>query len=62
MSRLYFMDLRNVYVKGGLDGRPFGSYHYYFIILIPLVGAILLIVWFATEGDPGDNEYGPPPL
>lgn len=29
--------------------------------LIPLVGAILLIVWFATDSQPGDNQYGPNP-
>lgn len=34
---------------------------FYFIILIPLIGAIWLIVLFATEGTRGDNEYGPDP-
>jgi uncharacterized membrane protein YhaH (DUF805 family) len=34
---------------------------YYFFLLIPLIGAILLIVWFATEGDHSDNTYGPAP-
>jgi len=34
---------------------------YYLIALIPLVGSIILLVWFATEGDVGDNEYGPDP-
>lgn len=34
---------------------------YYFIGLIPLVGPILLIVYLATEGNPGANMYGPPP-
>jgi uncharacterized membrane protein YhaH (DUF805 family) len=29
--------------------------------LIPIVGWILLIVWYATEGQPGDNQYGPNP-
>ncbi|WP_026652067.1 DUF805 domain-containing protein [Butyrivibrio proteoclasticus] len=29
--------------------------------LIPLVGAILLIIWFATDSQPGDNQYGPNP-
>lgn len=28
---------------------------------IPLVGAILLIVWAATDGTPGSNEYGQNP-
>ena len=34
---------------------------WYLIVLIPLIGIIVLIVWWATEGDAGDNEYGPPP-
>jgi uncharacterized membrane protein YhaH (DUF805 family) len=29
--------------------------------LIPLVGLILLIVFYAKEGDAGDNNYGPNP-
>jgi uncharacterized membrane protein YhaH (DUF805 family) len=31
------------------------------IALVPLIGAILLIVWFATDSAPGSNEYGPNP-
>ena len=27
--------------------------------LIPLVGGILLLVWLATDSDPGDNQWGP---
>jgi uncharacterized membrane protein YhaH (DUF805 family) len=30
------------------------------IALIPLVGIIVLIVFLASEGDPGPNQYGPP--
>lgn len=29
--------------------------------LIPFVGGIILIVFFATEGTPGSNQYGPNP-
>ena len=29
--------------------------------LIPLIGGIWLIILYATEGDSGDNEYGPDP-
>jgi len=29
--------------------------------LIPLIGFIVLIVFLATDGEPGDNEYGPNP-
>jgi uncharacterized membrane protein YhaH (DUF805 family) len=32
-----------------------------FLALIPLVGAIILIVWFATEGQRSENKYGPDP-
>lgn len=27
--------------------------------LIPLIGSIILIFWFAKRGDEGDNQYGP---
>jgi uncharacterized membrane protein YhaH (DUF805 family) len=29
--------------------------------LVPIVGAILLLVWFVSDGQPGDNQYGPNP-
>jgi uncharacterized membrane protein YhaH (DUF805 family) len=35
---------------------------YYWIALIPLVGGILLIVWFCSRGTVGPNKYGPDPL
>ena len=28
---------------------------------IPLVGVILLIVWYAKDTQPGENQYGPDP-
>jgi len=31
------------------------------IAFIPLIGAILLIVWMCTDSDAGANEYGPNP-
>jgi len=34
---------------------------FYFIVLIPLVGAIWLLVLFCTEGEPGENAWGPDP-
>jgi uncharacterized membrane protein YhaH (DUF805 family) len=34
---------------------------FYFIALIPLIGAIWLLVLFFTEGDQGENQYGPDP-
>jgi uncharacterized membrane protein YhaH (DUF805 family) len=33
---------------------------YYFMGLIPLVGAILLLIQFAKEGTPGANRFGEP--
>lgn len=29
---------------------------------IPLIGAIVLLIWYVTRGTPGDNRYGPDPL
>ena len=34
---------------------------WYFIMLIPLVGQILYLVWCCTDSQPGDNMYGPNP-
>ena len=34
---------------------------YYFIILIPLVGWILLLLWMCQDSQPGANQYGPNP-
>jgi uncharacterized membrane protein YhaH (DUF805 family) len=34
---------------------------WYLIGLVPCVGAIILIVFYATEGVAGDNQYGPDP-
>lgn len=31
------------------------------ISVIPLIGAILLIVWACTDGTPGSNRFGPNP-
>ena len=30
--------------------------------LIPIIGAIILIVWFVQRGTVGDNRFGPDPL
>jgi uncharacterized membrane protein YhaH (DUF805 family) len=30
--------------------------------LVPLIGWILLLVWFCTQGTPGVNRFGPDPL
>lgn len=34
---------------------------YYFIGLIPIIGVIILLVWFCTEGEPQSNAWGPDP-
>lgn len=31
------------------------------LALIPLVGAIILIIWFIRNSDPSGNQYGPVP-
>ena len=30
--------------------------------LIPLIGAIILLIWMIRKGTDGDNQYGPDPL
>jgi uncharacterized membrane protein YhaH (DUF805 family) len=32
------------------------------VSMIPLIGLLILLVWFATASDPGANRYGPNPL
>ena len=32
------------------------------IALIPLIGIIVLIVWWASRGEPHANRFGPPPF
>ena len=34
---------------------------YYLFALIPLVGTIILLIWFVKDSEPGDNMYGPNP-
>ncbi|MDR1883449.1 MAG: DUF805 domain-containing protein [Prevotella sp.] len=33
----------------------------YFVSLIPLIGSLWLLVLLCTEGDRGENQYGPDP-
>ena len=28
--------------------------------LIPVIGWIVLVYWYASEGTPGTNQFGPP--
>ncbi len=32
------------------------------LFLIPLIGFIVLLVWFASRGNPGTNAFGPDPI
>ena len=34
---------------------------WYLIGLIPIVGTILIIIWAATDSQPGSNDFGPNP-
>lgn len=34
---------------------------FFLFVLIPVVGAIILIIWYCKDSDPGDNAYGPNP-
>jgi uncharacterized membrane protein YhaH (DUF805 family) len=29
--------------------------------LIPIIGFIVLLIFYLRQGDPGENQYGPPP-
>ena len=35
---------------------------WYWIALVPLIGSILLLIWFCSRGTSGDNDYGFDPL
>jgi len=35
---------------------------WYLIVFLPLIGVILLIVWFCSKGTEGENNYGHDPL
>jgi uncharacterized membrane protein YhaH (DUF805 family) len=32
-----------------------------FLLFVPLIGPIVLLVWLATDSQPGQNKYGPNP-
>lgn len=34
---------------------------WYLLLFVPLIGAIVLLVWFCTAGTPGSNDYGDDP-
>ncbi len=33
-----------------------------FLVLVPLIGIIVLIVWWCSRGTKGTNQFGPEPL
>ena len=35
---------------------------WYLLVFLPLIGAIILLVWFVQRGTPGSNRFGPDPL
>jgi uncharacterized membrane protein YhaH (DUF805 family) len=35
---------------------------FFLLILIPLIGAVILLIWFCMRGTIGPNNYGPDPL
>ena len=35
---------------------------WYLLGLVPLIGALILLVWFASAGSNGPNRFGPDPL
>jgi uncharacterized membrane protein YhaH (DUF805 family) len=34
---------------------------WFLLSLLPIIGIIVLIVWWIQKGTPGANQYGPPP-
>jgi uncharacterized membrane protein YhaH (DUF805 family) len=34
---------------------------WYLVAFIPFIGAIVVLIALATDGQPGDNQYGPSP-
>ena len=35
---------------------------WWFIFFVPLVGSIVMFIWFVLKGTRGDNRFGPDPL
>ncbi len=34
---------------------------WYLLILVPCIGALVLLIWFVQDSEPGKNQYGPNP-
>jgi len=63
---LYFIYLLAALIPGWAVGarrlHDTGKSGWWWLIaFVPFVGAILLIVWWATDGQAGENQYGPNP-
>lgn len=35
---------------------------WYLLVFVPIIGVIVLIIWFASRGTNGDNRFGPDSL
>ena len=35
---------------------------WYLLIFVPLIGWIILLIWYVTKGTDGPNRFGPDPL
>jgi uncharacterized membrane protein YhaH (DUF805 family) len=60
VSLVLFLPNLAIYVRRLHDTNRSGWW--LLICLIPLVGIIVLLVWAATKGTDGPNQYGPDPL
>ena len=34
---------------------------WWFLVFVPVVGWIILLIWFCQDSQPGENQYGPNP-
>lgn len=59
-SLLIFLPAISVMVRRLHDGDRSGWW--FWIILIPLVGALFLLYWLVSKGTTGPNDYGPDPI
>lgn len=59
-SIVVFLPALAVFIRRLHDTNRSGWW--YWIALVPIVGFILLIVWAATQGTDGDNDFGTDPL
>ena len=58
-SRFIFLPNLAVTVRRLHDTGHSGAH--YFLVLIPVIGAVILLIYLCRDSDPGDNQYGPNP-